>query len=137
MRILWEMWFRIFFSFLLSSHSHYFVRRRNLVTDIKFIRMFYIFKENQSPILCEMWLGIFFTFILSSVSHHFVCRRNLVTSISSPSKYFIFLKKINRRFSEKCDLEYFSLSFFHLIHIILFTDGIQSPTFQVNNQNIL
>jgi hypothetical protein len=82
----------------------------------------YIFKENQSRILWEMWLRIFFTFILSSHSHHFVWRLNLVTDISSVSKNFIFLKKINRRFYEKCDLEYFSLLFFHLVHIISFED---------------
>jgi hypothetical protein len=148
------MWLGIFITVILSSHSHHFVWRRNLVTDIsispsknliflkkinrrdsmrnvtynifyfhafisfpsfrlktefghrhiKSINKFYIFKENQSPILWEMWLGIFFTFILSSHSHYFGRRRNLITDISSPSNIFIFLKKINRRFSEKCDL---------------------------------
>jgi hypothetical protein len=98
---------------------------------IKSIKKLYIFKENQSPILWEMWLIILFTFMLSSHSHHFIWRLNLVTDISSPSTNFIFLKKINRRFYEKCDMEYFSLSFFHLIRIIWFEDGIWSPTYQV------
>jgi hypothetical protein len=95
---------------------------------IKFIRIFYIFKENQLPILWEMWLRIFFTLIPSSHSHHFDRRRNSVTDISSSLEYFIFSKKIKCEFYEKCDLEYFLVSFFHLIRIILFVDGIWSPT---------
>jgi hypothetical protein len=33
LRILWEMWLGIFFTFILSSHSHHFVWTLNLVTD--------------------------------------------------------------------------------------------------------